>query len=78
MHTRSSTWATRLALLYFVLATATLIWPLYPWLANRIEPRVWGLPFSLVWILGVITANFLVLVLLYALRVIDDREHDSP
>ena len=70
-------WATRLALLYFSLATAALIWPLYPWLANSIEPRVMGLPFSLVWVLGVIVSNFGVLVLLYRTRAIDDREHEG-
>jgi TRAP-type C4-dicarboxylate transport system permease small subunit len=66
-----------LAIAYFCLATALLIWPLYPWLANRIEPRLFGLPWSLAWILGVIVANFLVLALLYRLRLIDDREHDE-
>jgi hypothetical protein len=69
-----SSWATRLALLYFVLATAALVWPVYPWLGNRIEPRVLGLPFSLIWVLAIITSNFCVLVLLYRLRLIDDRE----
>jgi hypothetical protein len=73
-----SRWATRLSLLYFVLATALLIWPIYPWLGNRIEPRLWGLPFSLVWVLGVITANFVILLVLYRLRLIDDHEEDDP
>jgi membrane-bound metal-dependent hydrolase YbcI (DUF457 family) len=69
--------ATRLALSYFVVATAALVWPLYPWLGNRIEPRVLGLPFSLVWILVIIASNFCVLALLYRLRVIDDREFEE-
>jgi hypothetical protein len=69
--------ATRLAVLYFAAATAALVWPLYPWLGNRIEPRVLGLPFSLVWILAIIASNFCVLVLLYRLRLIDDREVDE-
>lgn len=64
------------ALLYFVLATATLIWPLYPAFFDRIEPRVLGLPFSLAWILIVIAANFVVVGLLYHLRLVDDREHE--
>jgi hypothetical protein len=76
--TTKSSWATRLALLYFVLATAALVWPVYPWLGNRIEPRVLGLPFSLVWVLAIITSNFCVLLLLYRLRLIDDREIDDP
>jgi predicted PurR-regulated permease PerM len=66
-----------LALLYFALATAALVWPVYPWLGDRIEPRVLGLPFSLVWILVIITSNFCVLVLLYRLRLIDDLEIDE-
>jgi hypothetical protein len=71
-------WATRLALLYFILATAALVWPVYPWLGNRIEPRVLGLPFSLIWILAIIACNFCVLMVLYRLRLIDDREVDEP
>jgi hypothetical protein len=69
--------ATQLSLLYFALATASLIWPIYPWIGNHIEPRVLGLPWSLVWVLIVITCNFLVLTALFRLRVIDDREADS-
>ena len=65
---------TRLCVLYFALATACLVWPIYPWLGNRIEPRVFGLPFSLTWILGVIAANFVVLLVLYRLRLIDAQE----
>jgi hypothetical protein len=69
--------ATRLALIWFVLATATLVWPIYPRWFDRIEPRVGGLPFSLVWILIIIAANFAVVALLYRLRLVDDREHDD-
>lgn len=73
----TSSWATRLAAAYFVLATAALVWPIYPWLGNRIEPRVFGLPFSLVWVLGIISSNFCVLLILYRRRLIDDREVDE-
>ena len=66
--------AQRLAVLYFALATACLVWPIYPGIANRIEPRLFGLPFSLTWVLGVITLNFVVLLILYRLRLIDARE----
>lgn len=69
--------ATRLALIWFVFATATLVWPIYPRYFDRIEPRVLGLPFSLAWILIVIVANFVAVALLYALRLVDDREHDE-
>lgn len=69
--------ATRLALGYFAVSVAALVWPIYPWLGNHIEPRVLGLPWSLVWVLLVITANFLVLALLYRLKVVDHREIDE-
>ena len=74
MRTQHSSWATRLSLMYFALATAALVWPIYPAFGNHIEPRVLGLPWSLVWVLIVITCNFAVLALLFRLRVIDDRE----
>lgn len=36
-----------------------------------------GLPFSLIWILAIITSNFCVLLLLYRLRLIDDLEFEE-
>lgn len=68
---------TPLALLYFALATATLIWPIYPRYFDRIEPRLLGLPFSLAWILIVIAANFVAVALLYHFRLVDEREHEE-
>ncbi len=68
---RSAAKWTRAGVAYFAVATALLIWPLYPALGNRIEPRVFGLPFSLVYVLAVIVANTLVLAALYGARVID-------
>jgi hypothetical protein len=65
---------TRLAALWFLLSTALLVWPVYPWLGNHVHPRVLGLPWSLVWVLLVIAANFGALLLLYWLRVVDDAE----
>jgi predicted PurR-regulated permease PerM len=76
--TTRSPWALRLSVLYFAASAAALVWPIYPWLGNRIEPRVFGLPFSLVWVLGVIVCNFGVLALLYGLRLIDATEPDAP
>jgi hypothetical protein len=64
----------RLAVLWFLLSTALLVWPVYPWLGNHVHPRVLGLPWSLVFVLLVITANFAALLLLYRFRVVDDRE----
>ena len=69
--------ATRVALGYFALSVAALVWPIYPWLGNHIEPRVLGLPWLLVWVLLVILSNFLVLALLYRLKLVDHREIDD-
>lgn len=38
-----------------------------PWLANRIEPRVLGLPFLLAWIVGWVVASSLVMWLIASL-----------
>ena len=73
----ASNWALRLSLLYFALSVASLVWPIYPWLGNRIEPRILGLPFSLLWVLIVIASNFVVLVALFRARVIDDRSDEE-
>jgi len=72
-----SSLGSRLAVLWFLLSAAALVWPVYPWLGNRIHPRVFGLPWSLCWVLGVVAANFVVLLTLYHFRVIDDREAES-
>lgn len=55
----------RAAIAYFVLSTCVLVAPVYTVLGNRIEPRVLGLPWSLVYVLGVIAANFGVLLWMY-------------
>jgi len=65
---------TKAALAYFALSTVVLVAPVYTTFGNRIEPRLLGLPFSLVWVLGVITANCLVLAWLYVGRRIDHAE----
>jgi len=64
-----------LAALLFATTTAFLVWPLYPWLGNSVEPRVLGLPWSLVYVLLIITINTLALIALYVLRVVDAEEH---
>ena len=63
---------TRAAALYFVASTVVLVAPVYTWFGNHVEPRVFGLPWSLCYVLGVIATNFIVLALLYRYRVIDD------
>lgn len=55
----------RLAIAYFVASTIALVAPVYTSLGNRIEPRVLGLPWSLVYVLGVIAANFAALAWMY-------------
>ena len=70
---RQTRW-TRLAVLWFVFSTALLVWPLYPWLGNHVHPRVFGLPWSLVYVLIVIAANAVVLNVLYVLRLVDHEE----
>ncbi|MEZ4453729.1 MAG: hypothetical protein R3B09_30015 [Nannocystaceae bacterium] len=70
--------ALRLGLAYFAVATASLVWPLYPALGNAIEPRVLGLPWSLVYVLVVIVANTAALMILYGGRWIDAGEVDDP
>jgi len=64
-----------LAALLFATTTAFLVWPLYPWLGNSVEPRVLGLPWSLVYVLLNIAINTAALIGLYVLRVIDAEEH---
>ena len=70
--------ATRLAIVWFVVSTVVLIAPVYTWLGNRIEPRVLGLPWSLVYVLGVIVLNTVVLAALYAARAVDAEEEEDP
>ncbi|MGB1015880.1 MAG: hypothetical protein ACPG4T_17215 [Nannocystaceae bacterium] len=55
----------KVALSYFAAVTLALIWPIYPWLGNHVEPRVMGLPWSLFYVLAWILANTGVLVVLY-------------
>lgn len=67
----------RVAPLFFVATTALLVWPLYPWLGDAIEPRVLGLPWSLAYILGVILLDTAALTALYLLRVVDAEEDED-
>jgi hypothetical protein len=62
----------RLAIVWFAASTVLLVAPVYPWIGNRIEPRVLGLPWSLVWVLAVVLVNFAVLVALHVGRALDD------
>jgi TRAP-type C4-dicarboxylate transport system permease small subunit len=49
---------------FFVLVLAAMMWPIYP-LFSRIHPMVLGMPFSLFYLILLITISFLVLLGLY-------------
>jgi len=66
----------RWAIVYFAGSTVMLVAPVYTAIGNRIEPRVLGLPWSLVYVLAVVLANATVLALLHAARLVDDD--DAP
>ncbi|MBK6920169.1 MAG: hypothetical protein IPH07_22405 [Deltaproteobacteria bacterium] len=67
----------RVGLVYFAASTVLLVAPAYALLGNHVEPRVLGLPWSLVYVLIVVALNCGALALLYVLRCVDDREHDD-
>ena len=66
--------ASALAATYFALSTAALVAPAYPLWGNHVEPRVLGLPWSLVSVLAVIASNLVVFAWLYVRRIVDDAE----
>jgi len=47
--------------LYVVICLAMICWPGYETFGGRIEPYVFGLPFSLAWVVGWVLAAFVVL-----------------
>ena len=51
---------------YVVCCLFALTWPGYAWLGNRIEPYVFGLPFSMAWILGWVLLSLAALVTYHA------------
>jgi hypothetical protein len=57
---------------FAICCLAAMIWPGYAWLGNSIEPYVWGLPFSLVWVIGWVCLCFVAL-LVYHLTGPADR-----
>ena len=63
----------RLLALFFTAMFIATMWPVYP-LVSRIRPLVFGLPFSLVYLLGLTIISFVVLL------VFDHRAHrnDGP
>ena len=51
---------------YVAVALFCLCWPGYAWFGNSIEPFVFGVPFSLAWVVGWILLTFVVLLLYHA------------
>lgn len=70
-------YGTWLAIAWFVGSTGLLIAPAFMTLGNHITPRVFGLPWSLVYVLGLIAANFVVLLVLYRRGVVDSEEPEG-
>jgi hypothetical protein len=68
---------TALAVVYFAASTVMLVAPVYTVLGNRVQPRLWGLPWSLVYVLLVVVANFAVLMALYRGRYVDHLDDDT-
>jgi len=48
---------------FVAVCLAALVWPVYAWAGERIEPRVLGLPFALTWNVGWVVASFVALLL---------------
>lgn len=61
-HFKPRTGSGWLALLCFLALFALAQPPLVYWIANRIEPRILGLPFLYAWLLGVYTLQIAVLI----------------
>jgi hypothetical protein len=52
------------ATIWFVVAAAAMLWPLYTF-AARVHPLVFGVPFALFWLALILTISFAVGVALY-------------
>ncbi|HSR51820.1 MAG TPA: DUF3311 domain-containing protein [Acidobacteriota bacterium] len=49
---------------FFILAFFAMLWPIYPSF-SRIEPRLLGMPFSLVYLVGWLLACFFLILAIY-------------
>jgi len=67
----------RAAVAWFVVSTVLLVAPVYTAIGNHIEPRVLGLPWSLVYVLLAVLVNTGVLAWLYIGRKVDAAEHED-
>lgn len=48
-----------------------------PWIANRVEPRIFGLPFLLAWIVGAVLATSVVMWIVSRLDEQADARRDA-
>ena len=55
-------WIPVLYALFAAACVAALVWPVYPWVAARVDARVLGLPFPILWHVLWIGAAFLALL----------------
>ena len=58
---------------FFVLVLGAMMWPIYPFF-SRIHPMIFGMPFSLFYLIILITISFFVLLGLY---LWESRESES-
>jgi hypothetical protein len=54
--------------LYVIVCASALTWPVYDLLGNRVEPFVFGLPFTMAWNVAWVLASFVVLALYHSTR----------
>jgi len=59
---------------FFVLVLAAMMWPIHPFF-SRIHPMVFGMPFSLFYLVILITISFLVLLGLYLWESRESEPH---
>jgi len=67
----------RLLLITVLLAMAATIWPGYL-LGARIEPYLFGLPFSLLWLVGCIAVVFVALLLTFSADMREPGSKGGP
>lgn len=60
------------------MSAALLVAPAFGWWGNYGLPLVFGVPWSLAYVLALVTANALALALAYAAGVGDDPASDDP
>ncbi len=46
---------------YLAVCLVCLVWPVYAWAGDRVEPRFFGLPFAFAWHIGWIVLTLIVL-----------------